>query len=204
MSRFRPSSRRAVIGALAGAAVWAASPVLAQQSGGIAVVDQERVFRDSAIGRALLEELDQRAVALTAENRQIEAALTEEERALTEARATLDMQDFRARAEAFDQKVRQIRAEQDAKANALAQMQDRARQDFVRRVTPVLTALLDETGATVLLDRRVILANDPAADITDRAIARINAEIDGAGQPPGPEGNSPPATPSDPAPEGAQ
>ncbi|WP_172971440.1 OmpH family outer membrane protein [Palleronia sp. THAF1] len=178
MSRSPRSSRRAVLGGLVGAAFWAASPVQAQDAAGIAVVDQERLFRNSRFGQELLSEIDQRGTALAAENRRIEEELTEEERALTDARATLDVQDFRARAEEFDQKVRQIRAEQDAKSAAVTRMQDQARQEFVRRITPILADLLAETGAAVLLDRRVVLATAPDADITDRAIARIDAEIE--------------------------
>ena len=165
-----------------GAAFGAALPVRAQEALGVAVVDQDRLFRQSRLGAALLSEIDQRAASLAAENRTIEAELTEEERALTEARAGLDTQDFRARAEAFDQKVRQIRAEQDAKSEAVARMQESARQEFVRRVTPILAALLTEVGASVLLDQRIVLASGPGADLTDRAIARIDAEIDAAGR----------------------
>ena len=178
MSRSSPSSRRTVLAGMVGAAFWAASDVHAQELQGVAVVDQERVFRRSRLGQTLLAEIDERGSALAAENRQIEAELTEEERALTDARATLDGPEFRARAESFDQRVRQIRAEQDAKSAALARMQEQARQEFVRRITPILTSLLAETGAAVLLDRRVVLATSPEADITARAIERINAEIE--------------------------
>lgn len=169
-----------------GAAVLAALPVCAQQIGGVAVVDQERMFRESAFGARLLSEIDARGDELAAENREIETALTSEERALTEVRAELDPAEFRDRARIFDEKVRRLRAEQDAKARALANLQEEARETFVRRVSPVLSELLSEIGADVLLDRRMVLTAGAGVDITDRAISRIDAtltadEADGAG-----------------------
>lgn len=186
MSRSRRPSRRGFLAATIGAAALAALPVRAQQIGGVAVVDQERMFRQSAFGAQLLSEIDVQGDELAAENREIEAALTAEERGLTEARAELDPAEFRDRARVFDEKVRRLRAEQDAKARALADLQEDARETFVRRVSPILSALLAEIGADVLLDRRMVLTAGAGVDITDRAIARIDEtlaaeEADGAG-----------------------
>ena len=160
----------------------------AQQIGAVVVVDQERMFRQSAFGTRLLSEIDARGDVLAAENREIETALTAEERDLTEARATLDPAEFRERARVFDEKVRRLRAEQDAKARALADLQEEARATFVRRVSPILSEMMGEMGADVLLDRRMVLTTRAGVDITDRAIARIDAALpdeatDGAAAP---------------------
>lgn len=157
-----------------------AAPVAAQQ-GGIAVVDQERMFRESAFGQRVLSEIDRRGEALAIENRRIEAELVAEERALTDLRPSLQPSEFRSRAQEFDEKVRGIRVEQDAKARALAGFQEEARQDFAARVAPILSRLLDEIDASILLDRRVVLSVEESADVTGRAVRRIDAAIgDGA------------------------
>ncbi len=153
-----------------------AAPAAAQE-GGIAVVDQERMFRQSAFGERVRSEIDRRSEALAAENRRIEAELVAEERALTDLRPSLEPEEFRARARAFDEKVRGIRAEQDAKARALAGYQEEAQQDFAARVAPVLSQLLEEIDASILLDRRVVLSAAEEADVTGRAVARIDAAI---------------------------
>ncbi len=165
-----------------------AGPASAQQDGAIAVVDQERMFSQSAFGQRVLAEIDRRGEDLATENRRIEAELIAEERALTDLRPSLDPAEFRQRAQAFDEKVRGIRAEQDAKARALAGYQETARQDFAARAAPVLSDLLEESAATILLDRRVVLAVEDAADITGEAVERIDAAIgDGAGDGDAPE-----------------
>ena len=180
MSRSLRPSRRAVLGVCLGAAIAAAHPAAAQQQiGSVAVVDQERLFRESAFGRQLLSEIDARGDVLAAENREIEANLTEEERELTEARATLDQAEFRERARAFDEKVRRLRGEQDAKARALANRQEEARTEFVRGVSPILSDMMSELNVDVLLDRRTVLTARSGVDITDRAVARIDAALPG-------------------------
>ncbi len=154
----------------------------AQEIQGVAVVDQERMFRQSVFGARLLSQIDARGDTLAAENREIEASLTAEERELTDARAELDPAEFRERARIFDERVRRLRAEQDAKARALADLQEEARATFVRRVSPILSEMMGEIGADVLLDRRIVLTARAGVDITDRAIARIDAALPEGGE----------------------
>lgn len=207
MSRCRRSSRGGRVAALILAlclALPAAAP--AQEAGtGIVIVDQERMFQQSLYGQRILQEIDRRSEALAAENREIESELVAEERALTGLRATLDTEEFRLRAATFDEKVTRIRASQDAKARALSRVQEEARQEFVRLVEPILSQLLDGIGASILLDRRVVLSARPEADITDRAIARIDDAI-GPGDDlpqadPDPDAESGTGAPETPAPD---
>ncbi|TDL83557.1 OmpH family outer membrane protein [Palleronia sediminis] len=202
MSRSRlPSRRTAILGAVVSLALWAA-PAAGQSFGQgvnpVVVVDQERLFQESAFGAAALDEIERQSEALAAENRRIEAELTEDERDLTEQRATLPMDEFRAKANAFDQRVQRLRDEQDVKTAALTRLRDAARQGFFRQAAPVLSDLMAELGATVLLDSREVLAVAGGGDITDLAIARVDAAIPPM---PAPQGDDDPV-PGDDGPEG--
>ncbi len=141
------------------------------------MVDQERMFQESRFGQRVLSEIDRRSEALASENRRIEAELTGEERALTDERPDLAPEVFRERAAAFDDKVTRIRSEQDAKARALASYQEEERQAFVRAAAPILADLLADLDAAVLLDRRVVLSVADRADVTERAVERIDAAL---------------------------
>ncbi|PZX19909.1 periplasmic chaperone for outer membrane proteins Skp [Palleronia aestuarii] len=150
----------------------------------VVVVDQDRLFDDSLFGKRILVEIDRRSEELAAENRRIETELIAQERALTDQRDALPPEVFRERAEAFDSRVTTHREEQDAKARALGRRRDEARQEFYGQITGVLTEIIAERGARVLLDRRAVLAATEAVDITDTAIERIDAAIgDGSGDP---------------------
>lgn len=148
----------------------------------ILVIDQERLLEESAFGVALRARLEDAARALAAENRQIEADLGAEERELTERRPTLPVEEFRALADEFDAKVQRLREEQDAKSDALTQMSDEGRRQFFSLLAPVLSGVLRERGAVLLIDRRNAILSADSIDITDEAIARIDAAIGTGGQ----------------------
>lgn len=143
----------------------------------ILTIDQERLLTETNLGAEIARELEARAEALASENRRIEAELIAEERALTEKRKTMSAAEFRPLAEAFDEKVQRIRAEQDAKERELARAREEQRARFVQRIVPLLGQLAAERGAVAILDRRVVFLAAESIDITDEAIARINAAL---------------------------
>lgn len=186
-----------VLVALAAPAVQAQETPL--QPSPILTIDQDRLFAETRLGLRGARAVEAEAEALAEENRRIESELRAEEIALTEQRGTLDPEAFAELADAFDAKVQRIRAEQDAKARAVAQMQDEARQSFFIEIGGILSAIVRERGAVLILDRRDVFLSADAIDITDEAIARINASAggDGAGDTAGDAGADGPAATTD-------
>jgi len=141
----------------------------------VLVVDTERVFQSSQIGQKITADLEAKLAALVAENRIIEEDLVAEELALTQQRATLDPVAFRALADLFDQKVQEIRSAQDQKQRELQLLQEAENNLFLDSIGPILSAIGRERGAYVVLDRRSVLLSADTIDITQEAIARLNA-----------------------------
>jgi Skp family chaperone for outer membrane proteins len=173
--------------------------------GAVVLLDQDRLFAESAFGRASLQRERAAAAALDAENSRIQADLVAEEQDLTARRPTLPAEEFTALATAFDEKVERIRAEQEEKIRALGQERDADRAAFRRAVVPVLGEVLEETGASVILDKSSVILALRALDVTDLAIARVDAALAGAGPTPDPapqpDPQAPaPGSPPDPAP----
>jgi Skp family chaperone for outer membrane proteins len=174
------------------------APVVPQAMA-VLTLDQDRLFLGSRFGASSVEALEVQARALQAENRRIEGDLEAEEKDLTERRADMTPEAFRAEAEAFDAKVKSIRSAQEAKARDLAAQRDAARQQFLQASAPVLAQILRERGAVAILDRSAIVLSFDRADVTDLAIARLDAILmDGTAEPQ--PGGTPPA-PATPAPE---
>ncbi|ARE38298.1 Outer membrane protein H precursor [Rhodovulum sp. P5] len=148
----------------------------------ILTIERERLFAESRTGQAILKALEVDTAKLAAENRRIEAELTDEERSLTEQRPTLPADEFRALAEAFDAKVVAIRREQDAKARALTQRRESDQQDFFRKAMPIVAELVRARQAVVVLERGAVLLSAEQVDITDAAIALIDARLAGVDQ----------------------
>jgi len=148
----------------------------------ILTVESDRLFAESEFGLRVGREIEAAQSILLAENRKIEAELTAEEKALTEKRKQMTAQDFRAVADAFDVRVQDIRRIQDTKAGKIEQLRDQEQVAFINATRPILVELMQGAGASVIMERRTVLASNDAIDITDRAIARLNLAIgDGAG-----------------------
>lgn len=170
------------------AGLWAVAPpaqVQAQDIGivqsRILVLDPGELFERSKLGQAMAAEIQAQREALITRNRDLETQLEAEEQTLTEMRDSRSPEEFRDMADAFDEKVQQIRRESDARVRQLERNRERAPVDFMRRVEPVLVALMREAGGLVVLDRRNVLLQADVIDITDIAVERIDAELgDGA------------------------
>lgn len=143
----------------------------------IVTLDQERFFKDSAYGKAALARAEAEAAALSAENRKLEAALEAEERELTTRRATLKPEEFAPLSSAFDAKVEEIRAAQDAKSRAITRHLEETRQRYFESAVPVLAELLRDTGAVAILADNAIILSLSALDVTDEAVARMDRAL---------------------------
>lgn len=172
-----------------------ATPVAAQElslSGSVVVIlDQDRLFLDSAFGRNVLARNEAEEATLAAENRKLEAAFEAEERSLTDLRARMVPEEFRKLADEFDVRVEKVRTAQEARFRTMVRQREEDRQSFNETALPVLGRLMSEMGAVVILDRRAIVFAFDGIDITDSAIARLDVEL----------GDGAPELDADPAPE---
>jgi len=157
-------------------------PASAQQTlPPVLIVDSERLFIETLYGQRLSSELATQATALQAENDRIAESLTLEERSLTLRRPEMDPQEFRDEAAAFDRKVQDVRRVRDAKNVELQVANAEARARFEQRVQGVVANIMIERGAVLVLEQRNVVLSVRAANITDDAIVRIDAEMgDGA------------------------
>ncbi len=170
-------------------------PVVGQEAAppmAVLTLDQNRFFAESAFGRAVLAREAADTSALAAENLQIEQTLEAEERDLTTRRANLPAAEFTLLATEFDTRVEEIRTAQDAKSRAIGQRREDDRQRFLQAAVPVLGELLTEAGAAIIVDKATVILALSSLDVTDEAIAKVDAALGDGSAPPEPE---PAATP---------
>lgn len=178
---------RATAAWLAVALLAGAAPLLAQTdapappASAILTIDQDRVYGESAWGKRAARHLAEVSASLAAENRDLEAKLVAEEKALSDARPTMDPAAFREAADAFDARVVEMRRAQDAKGRAIGRIAETEQKGFYSAALPVMGEVLRERGAVVVLDSRAIFVSAESIDVTDEMIASIDAKI-GAGE----------------------
>lgn len=147
----------------------------------VLTIVSDDLFAKSAFGQRVAAELEAESAILAAENSRIEAELSAEELELTERRPAMEVTEFRALADAFDQKVRETRQVQLSKARALTQKADLARGEFWEFALPVLETMMRDAGASVVLERSSVILSSGSTDITDLAISRIDAALGDGG-----------------------
>ncbi|MZR13302.1 OmpH family outer membrane protein [Maritimibacter sp. DP07] len=163
----------------------------------ILTVDREALFERSQFGQRVSDDLEAESAALAEETRKIEQELEDEEQALTERRPSMSPEDFRAAADAFDEKVVNLREDRDAAQSDFLDRLDAAQRDFYNRIVPILGRLMQERGAVAVLEKRSVFLSVNAIDVTEEAIARID-EVLGDGSDLGDD------APAAPAPEATQ
>ncbi|MGB7318012.1 MAG: OmpH family outer membrane protein [Planktotalea sp.] len=148
----------------------------------VLTIEPDRLFAGTRFGQSLSKEIEARGNQLAAENRRIEKELADEEGELTGKRETMTPEEFRVLADDFDLRVTTARSAQDEKARALAALSDQAQLGFLQAIAPILEAMMNENGASVILDRRAVFLSADASDITTAAVRRIDEKLaDGAG-----------------------
>jgi Skp family chaperone for outer membrane proteins len=161
-----------------GTGTGAGTGVAAQEGAPFLIINQERILTGSRTGQALLAQEEEARDALRAEARAIDRRFEEEERYLTELRAELPPEEFRAIADEFDERVVEARRQQDARSTALVLEFDQRRRQFYADVAPILVRLLSRYGAHAILDESSVLLADQSLNITDAVIAEIDAQAD--------------------------
>ena len=164
--------------------IWAQSltaPAQAQTIGvvqsDILVLDTDRLFGETRYGKTLNEQYLAQRDALIALNRERETELKAEEQALTDLRSQKTPEEFKALADAFDEKVQKIRQDSDRAVRDLERRRDEAPLSFMRVIEPILIEIMQEADGAVVLDVRAVLIRANVVDITDLAIARVDQKI---------------------------
>ncbi|MGY6549038.1 MAG: OmpH family outer membrane protein [Roseinatronobacter sp.] len=146
-------------------------------------LDDDRFFRQSLFGQRVAGEIERASRALEAENDRLLAELTAREDELTDLRAQMTVEDFRAAATAFDIEAERIRRDQAEKRQRLVQFEEAERRRFFALSTPILREALDISGGQVLIDARAIIIGLPEIEITDLAVDIMDDTV-GDGTPP--------------------
>ena len=165
----------------------------------VLMLDRNRLFADSAFGKAAEARFQAESQVLIAENLRLEQALEEEERQLTDQRATLDAESFQKLAAEFDSKTEAIRAAQDAKSRSITSKREEDRQRFLQAAVPVLGELMRDAGAVAIFDKEMVILSLRGVDITEEAVARIDAALGDGSALPEEGAVAPPAMPEAPA-----
>jgi len=144
---------------------------------GVCVFHNERLLAQSTVGASVQAGMRRLSEEVSGELQPYAQAIDAEISALEQGRGTLPQEEYAQRAQALQQRIRegqQLEQQRQAELEYTLNMQLRA---IAQAVDPILVAVYQERGCGLLLSREAVIEMNPAMDITDLVIQRLNGAL---------------------------
>jgi outer membrane protein len=150
---------------------------LAQEGTTVAVVDVQRLLRESLAGQTIESQMQQFRVSFGEQIAQKEAVLREKERVLIEQSAIVSSDVLTESRRQFEEEVvalqREVREQQLGVEQSYAEAIDTIRQTVIT----ILQGLVEQRGIDVVLPRSGYLVASRELDLTDDVLAELNSAL---------------------------
>ncbi|MCO8030217.1 OmpH family outer membrane protein [Brevundimonas diminuta] len=173
------------IGAFALASLTA-SAALAQSQGpanpgpaipGVCVYFNQRVLAQSTVGQAVQTRMEQLAQEVQGELQPYATAIQTEAQALQQGQATIPADQMNQRRQQLQQRIQEAQQLEATRDNELRYTLAEQRRKISEAIEPLLVAVYQEKGCGIMLDRESVFIMNPAMDVTDTVIQRLNAQL---------------------------
>ena len=173
------------IGAFALASLTA-SAALAQTQGpanpgpaipGVCVYFNQRVLAQSTVGQAVQTRMEQLAQEVQGELQPYATAIQTEAQALQQGAATIPADQMNQRRQQLQTRIQEAQQLEGTRDNELRYTLAQQRQKISESIEPLLVAVYQEKGCGIMIDRESVFIMNPAMDVTDTVIQRLNAQL---------------------------
>lgn len=144
---------------------------------GVCVFNNAQLLRASTAGQSLQTGMERLVGEVRAEIAPYGQAVQTEVTALQQGQATIPADQMQSRQQAVQQRVNEMRQLEQTRQGELAYTQDTQIQAIRQAAEPLLLAAYQEKGCSILLDRESVLTLNPAMDITDTVVQRLNTAL---------------------------
>lgn len=144
---------------------------------GICSFSGERVLATSTAGQALQARMVQLYQEVQGELQPYATAIQTETQQLQQSASTLAEADLNARVQALQARDREFQQLQQTRSNELRYTQGAQANAIDTAARPLVIALYQERGCGVLLSADAVAYINPAMDITDMVVQRLNAQL---------------------------
>lgn len=144
---------------------------------GVCVYYNARLLAQSTAGQAVNTRMQQLAQEVQGELAPYATAIQNEATALQSAGASLPAAEAQQRQVALRQRAAEAQQLEQTREAELRYTLQQQRGAISQAVEPILVALYQERGCGLLLDRESVFMMNPAMDLTDLAIQRLNTAL---------------------------
>ncbi|WP_298743213.1 OmpH family outer membrane protein [uncultured Brevundimonas sp.] len=144
---------------------------------GVCVYHHDRLLAQSTAGQSVAAGMQRLGQEVQTELAPFEQFVQGEVQALQQGRSTIPQDQFAQREQALNTRVQEARQLAQTRDNELRYTQAVQLQQIAEAADPVILALYAERGCGILISRETVLRVNPAMDITEAAIQRVNAAL---------------------------
>ena len=170
-----------ILMAATASALLAPSAAMAQQRGGVLVVDTDRILAECTACRAAATQLQSQATTLRNRAQTLQQQLTTEGQPLQTSVNALSGKApdaaLKARIEAFQRKEAAARQEVANGERNLQSIQAHVQQQLGTRLIAIVEQSRARRGAAIAIARGSTLASDTTADITGEVLTALNQQL---------------------------
>lgn len=144
---------------------------------GVCVYFNARAMAASTAGQAVQTRMEQLAQEVQGELTPYATAIQTEAQQLQTSGASLPADQLNQRRQALQQRVQEAQQLEATREAELRYTLGEQRRLMSNAIEPILVALYQERGCGILIDRESVFIMNPAMDITDTVVQRLNAAL---------------------------
>lgn len=144
---------------------------------GVCVYFNQRLLAQSTVGQAVQTRMQQLTQEVQGELAPYATSIQTEAQALQSAGASLPAAERQSRGQALQARVQEAQQLEQTRDNELRYTLQMQRQAISQAVEPILVAVYQEKGCGIMIDRESVFILNPAMDVTDTVIQRLNTAL---------------------------
>ena len=153
------------------------APAAAQEGTVIAILDMERILRDSKAAATLRQEVDRQRQVHQTTLREQENALRTADQELARQRAVLSAESFTAKRKELQEQAVNLQQEFVSRQKEMEQLFGRGIGQVRNALAQVAKEIADERGINLILLKATIVLASRDLDITEEALKRLDERL---------------------------
>ena len=143
----------------------------------IAIVDLNLILSDSKAAKNATKQFEVLQKNTEDEIIASDKKMLEERNKLIEQQSIIAPEAFELKAKDYENKLQNYQVEKQNKLRKLEGVLQKARNEILENVKPILEELSKELGVTVILEKNSVLLSATNMDITENVIKKLNKEL---------------------------
>lgn len=143
----------------------------------IAIVDLNQILSESKAAKSATKQFEEIQKETESDIIDSDKKMLEERNKLLEQQTVIAPEAFEIKAKDYEKKLQNYQSEKQNKLRALEGVLQKARNEILENVKPILEDLSKELGVTVILEKNSVLLSATNMDITENVIKTLNKEL---------------------------